>query len=175
MDRDSKTKTTLCCPNGNFSHGKFGSLSLRKASWMGISPMANQGRFRQGKSVATESRYPTLTNNESAWWVFSCFHNPPNSDMDYRIFNVRTWLFLCVRGVHMGVGHTDSESAHFWFGGGKLPDFSCAPDAGRVWTSYLWISNLTLYQLSHPVIHNKKMDLIMPVPNSLHWLQTEKR
>ena len=23
--------------------------------------------------------------------VFSCFHNPPNSDMDYRIFNVRTF------------------------------------------------------------------------------------
>ena len=23
---------TLCCPNGNFSHGKFGSLSSRKAS-----------------------------------------------------------------------------------------------------------------------------------------------
>ena len=22
----------LCCPNGNFSHGKFGSLSPRKAS-----------------------------------------------------------------------------------------------------------------------------------------------
>ena len=31
----------------------------------------------------------------SACWVFSCFHNPPHSDMDYRIFNVRTWYFLC--------------------------------------------------------------------------------
>ena len=29
----------------------------------------------------------------SACWVFSFFHNPPNSDMDYRILNVRT----CVR------------------------------------------------------------------------------
>ena len=34
----------------------------------------------------------------SACWVFSCFRKPPNSDMD-RIFNVRTWSFLCVR-VH---------------------------------------------------------------------------
>ena len=25
----------------------------------------------------------------SACWVFSCFRNPPNSDMGYRIFNVR--------------------------------------------------------------------------------------
>ena len=23
--------------------------------------------------------------------AFGCFHSPPNSDMDYRIFNVRTW------------------------------------------------------------------------------------
>ena len=41
---------------------------------------------------------------------FLCFHNPPNSDMDYRIFYVRTWSFVCVR-IHTGVGHTDSESA----------------------------------------------------------------
>ena len=42
--------------------------------------------------------------------VFSCFRNPPNSDMDYRIFNVRT--FLCVR-THTGVGHTDESAQHF--------------------------------------------------------------
>ena len=36
--------------------------------------------------------------------------------MDYRIFNVRTWSCICVC-IHMGVGHTDSESAqHFWLG-----------------------------------------------------------
>ena len=29
--------------------------------------------------------------------VLVCFNNPPNSDMDYRIFNVRTWTFsACV-------------------------------------------------------------------------------
>ena len=33
--------------------------------------------------------------------------------MDYRIFNVRTWSFLCVR-QHTGVGHKDNETAlHF--------------------------------------------------------------
>ena len=32
----------------------------------------------------------TETVNESACFVFLCFCNPPNSDMDYRIFNVRT-------------------------------------------------------------------------------------
>ena len=30
---------------------------------MGISHMENSGRFPQGKPAATESRYPTLTNN----------------------------------------------------------------------------------------------------------------
>ena len=28
-------------------------------------------------------------DQQSACWVFSCFGNPPNSDVDYRIFNVR--------------------------------------------------------------------------------------
>ena len=37
----------------------------------------------------------------SACSLFSCFRNPPNSDLDYRIFIVRTWSFLCVR-VHTG-------------------------------------------------------------------------
>ena len=81
---------------------------------MGISPMENVGRFPQGKPAPTVA----LPNpNESACWVFSCLHNPPNSDMYYRIFNMRTWLFLCVR-VHTGggIGHTDSESVHFWLG-----------------------------------------------------------
>ena len=42
--------------------------------------------------------------------VFSCFRNPPNSDMDYRIFNVHT--FLCVR-IHSGVGNTDESAQRF--------------------------------------------------------------
>ena len=42
--------------------------------------------------------------------VIVVFHNPPNSDIDYRMFNVRTWYFVCVR-IHTGARHTDSESA----------------------------------------------------------------
>ena len=36
---------------------------------------------------------------------FECFHNPPNSDMDYRIFNVSTNVsaFDCTRGVRTHV------------------------------------------------------------------------
>ena len=47
---------------------------------------------------------------------FSCFHNPPNSDMDYKIFNVRIRDHSYVR-IHPGVGQTDSKRAqHFWLG-----------------------------------------------------------
>ena len=40
-------------------------------------------------SAAARAALPSPT---STCWFFSCFRNPPaNSDMDYRIFNVRTW------------------------------------------------------------------------------------
>ena len=96
----------------------------------------------------------------SACSIFSCFPNPPNSDMDYRIFNVRMWSLLCVC-IHTGIGHTDSESARFWLGKTHIFDlekhtfltwknthFSCAPDriqgfkpssfGSRVWRSTDW-------------------------------------
>ena len=38
-----------------------------------------------------QSRYQTY----GACWVFRCFHNPSNSDMDYRIFNVHTDVDAC--------------------------------------------------------------------------------
>ena len=52
----------------------------------------------------------SIFRGTSACWLFSCFHNPPNSDMDYKISNMRTWSFVCVC-IHTGVGHTNSESA----------------------------------------------------------------
>ena len=62
----------LCCPNG-------------------ISLMENSGCLHRGKPAATESRYPTY----GTCWVFLCFHNPPNSDMDYGLFNVRSDVNAC--------------------------------------------------------------------------------
>ena len=74
-------------------------------------------------------------------------YNPPNSDMDYRIFIVRTWSFVCVR-VHTGVGHTDSESAqHFWLGK-THKFFLCSQRDSNLRPLD---PNPTLYQLSHPV------------------------
>ena len=59
---------------------------------------------------ATAAARRALPSPASACWVFLCFRNPPNSNMDYRIFNVRIWSFLCVR-THTGVGHTNNELA----------------------------------------------------------------
>ena len=39
---------------------------------------------------ATTAARAVLPSPTSACWVFTCFRNPPHSDMDYRIFNMRT-------------------------------------------------------------------------------------
>ena len=44
-------------------------------------------------SKVTAAARAILPSPTGACWVFLCFHNPPNSDMDNRIFNVRKWLF----------------------------------------------------------------------------------
>ena len=62
----------------------------------------------------------SATHNFFLCAVLSCFHNPPNSDMDYRVFNVRMWSFVWVR-IHTGVGHTA-----FWLRK-TLTIFSCDP------------------------------------------------
>ena len=103
----------------------------------GISPMENSGCFPRGKPAETESRNPTY----GAWWVFYCFYNPPNSDMDYRIFNVRTNVNAC--DCAWGCANTERESA-------------LKVDSGRKILCRTGESNLfqrragpTLYQLSY--------------------------
>ena len=77
----------------------------------------------------------------SACLVFSCFGNPPNSDMDYRIFNVRMWAFLSVR-IHKGVGHSESAQ-HFWLRKTHiflvlLTGFEPLSFGSGVWCSTFW-------------------------------------
>ena len=69
----------------------------------------NLGCFPQGKRAAIVPFFFFLCA------VFLCFHNPPNSDMDYSIFNRRTWSFLNLMHAYThGGGHTDNQSAqHF--------------------------------------------------------------
>ena len=98
-------------------------------------------------SKATAAARAALSSAISACFIFLCFHNPPNSDMDCRIFNVRTWSFLCVR-IHTGIRHTDESAQYFWLEK-TLTIVSCVPDRVRILG--LWISSPALYQLSHPV------------------------
>ena len=51
---------------------------------LGFLPCEIRICFPRGKPAATESRYPTY----GACCVFECFHSIPNSNLDYRIFNV---------------------------------------------------------------------------------------
>ena len=74
------------------SFGKYGLHYLRKAIG------------------ATRAALPSPT---SACWVFLCFCNPPNSDMDYRIFNVHMWSLLCVHIYTQGLG-TLTTSRHIF-------------------------------------------------------------
>ena len=61
---------------------------------------------------ATAAARAALPSPTSAYWVFSCFRNPPNSDVDDMIFNVRTWSFRLMRAynyTHGGWAHRQSQ------------------------------------------------------------------
>ena len=79
----------------------------------GISPMGNSGCLPLGKPAATESRYPSY----GACWVFVVF--PPNSDMDYGVFNLRTDVNAC--DCTRGCTNTVPESALKVKSGRKIP------------------------------------------------------
>ena len=80
----------------DFSHGKFGLLSLGKASCDRVA-------------------FP----NYSACQVFQCFCDPPNSDEKNRIFNVRTDVNAC--DCTLGCTDTVRESALKVDSGRKFP------------------------------------------------------
>ena len=88
----------LCCPNG-------------------ISLMENSGCLHRGKPAATESRYPTY----GTCWVFLCFHNPPNSDEDYRVLNLTCAQMLMHVSAHRGVWPQVKESVLKIDSGTKIP------------------------------------------------------
>ena len=72
VSRNKQIFLIAVLPHSDFSHGKFRLLS-------------------PGKASRDRVALPTY----GACWVFECFHNPPNFDMDYRILNVRTDVNAC--------------------------------------------------------------------------------
>ena len=108
--------------------------------------------------------YPPV--NKVHAWSFRVSVNQPKSDMDYRVFNVRTSIILVRVRVHTGGwAHvpTAMSAQHFDSGEKTLTIFvlACAPGSSYgVGTSDdldLWISNPTLCQLRHPVSHKHVM------------------
>ena len=50
----------------------------------------------------------------SACWVFLCFRNPPNSNMEYRdLYQVYTIILACAY-THRGWAHWQESAQHFW-------------------------------------------------------------
>ena len=133
---------------------------------MGISPMGNLSRFPKDSKLQ-QSHYPTLTN-KSACRVFSCFHNPPNSDMDYTgsLTCVRDHSCACV--YTRGLGTHQQRVSTFLTRKNSHNLFYCAPDAGRVRTCDLWISNPTLYQLCQAVTPMKDWTILFPFFSSFY-------
>ena len=63
-------------------------------------------------ALPTETARAALPSCTRAFWGFSCFRNPSNFDMDYRIFNARTYSFLCVY-TYGGWAHRQRVSTTF--------------------------------------------------------------
>ena len=82
-----------------------------------INPFGKFGPPYLGK--ATAAARAAVPSHTSAYWVVLCFRNPSNSDIDHRIFNVRTWSFLCVR-IHTRGTPTTSHQDIFYSGRGGM-------------------------------------------------------
>ena len=100
--------------------------------------MGNSGCFPWEKPAATESRYSTY----GVRWVCFCFHNAPNSDMDYRIF------LTCAQMSMHAIAH--------WGVRTQIRESTLEVDSRRKIPCYTGVSNLcqrcagpTLYQLSY--------------------------
>ena len=117
----SRLRPQLLCPSPTLSlwhpQESCGTLHV-SLEWMASGPLKKKncccfenfiipfGKFGPpypGK--ATAAARAALPSPTSACWVFSCFRNPPNSDLDCRIFNVHTWSFVCMLVVYtQGLG-----------------------------------------------------------------------
>ena len=124
----------------------------------GISPMGNLGCFPQGKPAATELCYPTYC----ACWVLYCFHNPSNSDMDYRVSNVYIDVnaYDCTWGLWT---HVRESALKVDWEQNPIPHWGIEP------ASTAWQSNaLTNWATSPPTFLTKGQLRVM------EWLQVSQ-
>ena len=109
-----------------------------------------------------ENHYPTFTVQKyvlsfcqsffSACWVCSFFRNPPNSDMDYKIFDVAYVIILVRAYTHWVWAPRQRVSTTFVIRKYSQNLSYYAPDGIRNQGHWCHrILSQTLYQLSHPV------------------------
>ena len=93
--------------------------------------------------------YPLVSKVHAGSFCVSV--NPSSCDMDYRIFNVRTWSFLCVR-IDTRVWHTNRELAqHFWL---RKTRVFCDPDGIQTAVLWIWVWRCTNWATHHPNVNN---------------------
>ena len=78
--------------------------------------------------LGVKNNYLSILHVHAGSFRVSVIHRTLHTD--YMIFNVRTWSFLRVR-IHTEVGHTDHESAHYFWLGRTFTNLYCAPDEVR--------------------------------------------
>ena len=135
----------MFCPSFILLKKKKKCLQLFCPNW--ISPIGYWGCLPRGKPDATESRYLTY----GACWVFKCFYNPPKSDMDCGIFNVRTNVNAC--DCTQGCTDIARESALKVDSGRKIP---CRTGGSNLLRKS---AGPMLYHLSYTPARNQNIDL----------------
>ena len=76
------------------------TMAQSAANWHNMHTHVDRTHSLTSTVTTTWYKAPAQLLFFSACWVFLCFRNPPNSDMDYRIFIVHIWSFVCMN-VHM--------------------------------------------------------------------------
>ena len=110
--------------------------------------MGNLDRFPQGKPAATASHYSTLINYKVHAGSFSI--SVIHQTLTWTTYLCRAYVIILMRAhTHRGWVLWQWVSTTFLTRGKTLTNLYCVPDS--VWTLGLWISSVTLYQLSHPV------------------------
>ena len=100
----------VCCGDDTFFNCIF--YFLHTLYYLSLSGKFGPPYLGKAKSITAAAR-AAVPNPASACWVFSCFRNPPNYDIDYRIFNERTRSFVCVRIHTRGWAHRQRVSTAF--------------------------------------------------------------
>ena len=127
------------------------ACSVRLADVMAVSSGCLTHKWDQWPATTKRMDYCFNHIEIRACWVFWCLCNPPNSDMDYRIFIVRAWSSACVHTLDLGF---ESHPKDYYY-------YSQQQNYGIFFQRWLFlinriieISNETWYERATTGLHN---------------------